>query len=667
MCFKKNKKTKYIFYFLVATLALSCSRYPSGVEQALELAGDHRAELEKVLEHYGKRPEDKLKRKAAYFLIRNMPFHFYYEDETAHLFFAFADSVFLSEDVPPRISSEVFMKHAWSLFEKNNPNPSQSMEKNDIKNIPASLLVSHIDNAFDAWKTYPWGKKLSFRDFCEYVLPYRANNEPPEEWRTLYRDKLAPLVDSLIATGETDEKNISEFLSAHLVDPDFPYLLFKLDLPASVALNVKIGGCKELTSLTLFALRSFAIPVAQDLIPQWGNRSKGHSWNLLLSKDPPLPFSFGDTVAAGRHLEIRSFSKMTKVYRQMFSVQKESLAMQNVDENIPSFFKNPFLKDVSSDYFEPVDIRVNLTEKPPVKRKIVYIMAFNNKTWAPVHWARNKNGKATFTNMAKNCAYMVMYYHNHAFLPAASPFYVDEEGQIKILTPHTEQKRTVCLTRKFHDYKVREWVKELPGGKFQVADNIDFVQAKDLYTIDSIPEANYHTILLDNVEKYKYFRYIAADHSTGNMAEIELFDDQGRKLTGEIIGTNDTLAYKNVNDLPHSEKVKSLVFDGEVLTYFKTKTPQNIWVGLVLKEKEAIRKIRYLPRNDDNFIREKEEYELFYWDKKWYSLGKKEGSEATQQLIYDNVPDNALLLLRNLTKGHEERIFTYENGKQVWW
>ena len=27
----------------------------------------------------------------------------------------------------------------------------------------------------------------------------------------------------------------------------------------------------------------------------------------------------------------------------------------------------------------------------------------------------------------------------------------------------------------------------------------------------------------------------------------------------------------------------------------------------------------------------------------------------------------ALLWLRNLTKGREERPFTYENGRQIWW
>jgi hypothetical protein len=32
-----------------------------------------------------------------------------------------------------------------------------------------------------------------------------------------------------------------------------------------------------------------------------------------------------------------------------------------------------------------------------------------------------------------------------------------------------------------------------------------------------------------------------------------------------------------------------------------------------------------------------------------------------------HVPKNSVLWLRDLTKGREERIFTYENGKQVWW
>jgi hypothetical protein len=77
-------------------------------------------------------------------------------------------------------------------------------------------------------------------------------------------------------------------------------------------------------------------------------------------------------------------------------------------------------------------------------------------------------------------------------------------------------------------------------------------------------------------------------------------------------------------------------------------------------------KIVYFPRNDGNCIEIGDEYELFYWgNHRWQSLGKKKADRV--RLDYDNCPANALFLLRNLTKGKEERIFTYENGEQIWW
>lgn len=65
-----------------------------------------------------------------------------------------------------------------------------------------------------------------------------------------------------------------------------------------------------------------------------------------------------------------------------------------------------------------------------------------------------------------------------------------------------------------------------------------------------------------------------------------------------------------------------------------------------------------------NHIIKGNNYELFYWDKEWKSLGEKIGT--TNFVIYKNVPTDFLLLLRNRTGENVERIFTYERVQQIW-
>jgi hypothetical protein len=102
------------------------------------------------------------------------------------------------------------------------------------------------------------------------------------------------------------------------------------------------------------------------------------------------------------------------------------------------------------------------------------------------------------------------------------------------------------------------------------------------------------------------------------------------------------------------------------VTYF-SHHGEGAWVGVDLGKKERIDRIRFLPRNDDNNIHEGDLYELFYWENgQWNSLGQQTGTEKAV-LVYEDCPSSALFLLHNHTRGKEERIFTYEDGTQVWW
>lgn len=107
------------------------------------------------------------------------------------------------------------------------------------------------------------------------------------------------------------------------------------------------------------------------------------------------------------------------------------------------------------------------------------------------------------------------------------------------------------------------------------------------------------------------------------------------------------------------------IFDDNYLTYAQ-KAVHGYWVGLDFGENnnDTIGMVEFCPRHDMNMIRKGHKYELFYYDKEWKSLGEQ--MATADSLIYKDVPSNAILWLRNHSEGNEERIFTYENGMQVW-
>ena len=142
------------------------------------------------------------------------------------------------------------------------------------------------------------------------------------------------------------------------------------------------------------------------------------------------------------------------------------------------------------------------------------------------------------------------------------------------------------------------------------------------------------------------------------MAEVEMYDSLGgRPIIKRMFGMRYAVGTSRLEKL----------FDGDVLTCYNRQFPDDGWAAVEFEEPQHISEVRFLPRNDDNFIREGEQYELYYWDgRRFASIARMEGNREGV-LYVDNVPTNALLLLRNHTKGKEERIFTYENGEQVWW
>ena len=159
----------------------------------------------------------------------------------------------------------------------------------------------------------------------------------------------------------------------------------------------------------------------------------------------------------------------------------------------------------------------------------------------------------------------------------------------------------------------------------------------------------------DRILEKKVIKYVSPDNGNCNIAEMALFDRGQKPVTGKVIGK-----------YPGKTEEYGKVFDGNKLSYYNSAFNGGDWVGLDLGSTRVVKYIVYVPRTDLNTIEPGNTYELFVWhDKNWKSLGRQQATGYN--LVYQNAPAGGLYWLRNLTTGNEERIFTYENGKQVWW
>lgn len=639
---------------LNATWLLACSPWSAETQQALKLAGENRVELEKVLHHYKEFHPDPLKLRAAEFLISNMDVHFSYSSKTWDEFQMELAELYAREDsyaVLEQSLERLYDKYAFGLA-------GDLTYTSDLKTVSSDFLIHNIEAAFESWRS-PYADHLSFEDFCEYLLPYRVGTEPLSDWRKAFNEHFIPLLHQRLPEGE-DVVSAEDYCNLIKTYPHGNLSLIGGRLPdysAQLLSVMRMGNCKHYCAQALLAARTLGIPVSIDFTPQWATRSMGHEWNALIQRDgKPLSFGIGDGCELGEHIEFIPDRVPPKVYRQTFSKQKESLAVLAKGEAIPPSLASPCMKDVTHEYYDCADVSVTFDVKAPGENKFAYLAVFDNANWVPVCWARTDDNTALFENLNKDILYMPGYYNEDGFMPAALPFILDDSGNIRRVKPNPERTQTLVLSRKYQNGLVDGNCKEMLGGRFQAANRPDFSDAFDLAEIKEKPEASYQIVDLDAVGAYRYFRYLARPNSLGTIAELEVHYE-GDKLRGKIIGTEQTIP----NFAPEH------AFDGDPLTNFIKWGSEEVWIGLEFERPSQIDKIVYLPGNDDNCIRDGELYELFYWNNQWISLGKQKGSSETYKLSYDEVPAGGLYLLRNRTKGTEERIFTYENNRQQWW
>ena len=612
-------------FFLSFLLVLASCNGHSELDKALRLSGDNRIELEKVIRHFSQDTSDSLKLKAALFLIENMPGHCSVVDSCIVDYYLQVD---LKNKAIP-----FYLKNILYNLPQYYVDLSGVKKVEDVKVIKSDFLINHIENMFHIWEKVPWGKDISFETFCEYILPYRLDGEPLTKLMEHYY--YFP-IDSFSQQFEDYNITVDEFLYNYIWRL-LPQCGREFELTSPVGEHY-VADCIWDSYKVLSESRLSCIPAAIDFTPCWPSRNGKHFWNII--EDPCL---------VKKTFSENYIDHYAKVYRKTYS--RNPFPESSREDSVPALFKTPFIKDVTELYCKTVDIVLML--QADRKPEYAYLSVFNMGVWEPVAWSRVVgNDEVSFKKMGMKCVYLPVFYNGKEEVSGGYPFIATTTKTIHKLIPDRQRPIKVRLTRKYPvnpmAYGLNNALKNL---KIERSDFYDF-RKTEAFRIGRIENDFLQEIVLTSSKKYRYWK-ITSDmiKEKPQIAEI-YFYDQNNNLISSLV--------ESVIGSDKSEAVK--IFDNKPLTFSVIESP----IILDMDKLPNVSKIKIMPRNDDNYIVPGNLYELLYRDRDgWVSLGTKISNDYF--LNYDNVPSGALYWLKNHTRGIEERIFTIENGKQIFW
>lgn len=625
-------------------------------------AGDNWHELEKVIARYEEEgDEDKLE--AAYYIIENIPYHSYQYSknvEDAKVWFRLLrekmdeDMTAIKDSIQNALGTNAAMSIKW-----------------DVQVLDSAYLCENIDMAFKVRREQPWGKNVDFEIFCKYILPYRIADEVPMNWRREYYEKYNPLLDDFRNSGQYDTEDPVEalkYLMARLPlihNPKYaPQSIFPFPHIGPEYVRYLTGSCREYTDFMIYVSRALGIPAAFNQSFNMHRVNAGHCWanfwnkygeEFIISNYPPvlIPNRQDYTRATGKN----------KVYRETYHLNDRLFERaQDAKEPLNQYFSLPTYEDVTAFYtnhymetavFDSDCLQVHISNGVPV-----YLCSSCRTDWLPEDFAVMSNDKLVFRHIQKGEVLCLCIRNGNMMQAVSDPFVIDINTNRLRFFEGNGNRTGVRIVSKFSVTDEEKMFRErminsiVEGSATECFDNPD-----TLLIIQAAPDRKYTEAVpyLQSDNEYEFLRFKSRPGTYCDAAEIAFYDMGKRQIMPvSCFGTAGT----------DSEHGCSNLYDGSTLTSFSSYSAEGGWSAVRLESPAKVSSIIYTPRNRDNFINEGDIYELFYFDKEWHSLGRREAD--SDELVYDDVPEGHLLLLKNHSGGVQERIFIHENGKQIW-
>lgn len=637
--------------FTLLTVLLAVSGFLSASSRT------YRERYASVLEHYSS-DADSMKRKAALFLIDNMEGHESPEGAAMESYIRRIHTMRKTEGIRE-------LQAAWYASLKEG----RVEMRPDSSVVSDKFLIQDIDNAFSIWRQSVWHDSITFGQFCRYILPYRINDEHfGGDWRTQLRERYAKVIE-----GVTDMRKAFALVRDTVFKVTAlsnAYCEYNLDPMTCHA--VGRAECSQRCILLAAVLRALGIPAAIDGTPMWADYSdKGHAWVAMVtnSGDTYTVFENDTTARQLNPVDASLFLSRYSIreedgFPNTYTIKTEKTPVKiyrlcydrcnSGGEHDAGALGNPFIMDVSGRYGLTADVTVQCGGA-----STVYLCAYlSGRDWMPVAKAEAKDGSVTFRNVGRGSVCVPIAVADGRKDVLSCPFLVGDKGVERRFTPSPTNARTITIDRKYPlcSYTTDKWGL-MRGTVFEGSMTADFRNADTLAVIATMPYRMTSLPVMAK-ERYRYLRYRASsDGFPASLAELQFLttgaDGMERQLSGTPLA--DGVDMKNVGN----------VFDGNASTICRALKP-GYTLGIDLGEGNGrtVTRIVFCPSTDFNFVERGHLYELYCFGTEWRMIGRT--YSKGDSLTFSNVPENALLLLKDRSGGTEERIFEYRDGRQIW-
>ncbi|MCF8349454.1 MAG: hypothetical protein K9G61_11635, partial [Bacteroidales bacterium] len=321
-------------------------------------------------------PDDSIKRKALYFLIEQLPEHY-------TVYVSFKDSTGKPIDYDPQkfASDDEIKNYLDSLALIRGPLEYQADSfEMDLQEISYTILANTVDLSFEAWRNNPWSLQYSFDEYCHYILPYRAANEPLINFRAhfinLYRDSIK---------GMEDPKKVASHLNRiinEIVVFDDRFHRNPNAQRFDELEHSRTGNSFDLALYKTYALRSLGIGAAMTYCPYFSDSTGGVFLASVI-----LPGGKQKLLPNDTRLNPFPYNKTPKIYQRSFTRVPESLySIKNSSDFTPPFLGHFQYTDITSDFLPTRDTMLQVNDEN--KEKYYYLAVYNDNEWKAIDWAQ---------------------------------------------------------------------------------------------------------------------------------------------------------------------------------------------------------------------------------------------------------------------------------------